>query len=304
MSTNKTIDGARSASDNANGENVGRRMQKIINHLVQLQELTLARAVQETAMPGAQLSQLDKSIESLLSELPVDLQSTFTRMLKKSPLAIVPVANKNCSACGMSLPQSMIQSIRAAERLHTCPNCGRFLYVTSSAPRRVTSAAKRRNEPPKVGIERFSSPDLMIARLEATDRDGALAEICHLMEEQEFIDNGQLLCDEALKREAIVSTAVDQGLAFPHVRGVEGGGLTLAVGISEKGIRFGGPARTLTRIIFFMVIPTAASAFYLKLLSGLTESFRKEDAREKLIAADTPEKLWKQLLKSTKSAIS
>ncbi len=280
-------------------------MQKVINHLVQLQELTLARAEQETTMPGGQLSQLDTAIQTLVDDLPVDIQSSFSRMLKKSPLAIVPVANKNCSACGMSLPASLIQTVRSAERLQTCPNCGRLLYFTTIAPRRIVAAGsgRRRNDPPKVGIERFSAPDLMIARLESTDRDGAIAELCHLMEEKQFVDNGQLLCEEALKREAIVSTAVDQGLAFPHVRGVEGGGLTLACGISEKGIKFGGPSRTLTRIIFFIVIPTAASAFYLKLLSGLTEAFRKEDARVKILAAETPDALWKTLVKTTKSAV-
>jgi len=80
--------------------------------------------------------------------------------------------------------------------------------------------------------------------------------------------------------------------------------LTLALGISRKGVKFGGPSRTLTRVIFLMVIPTAASAFYLKLLSGLTQTFRKEEAREKLFTADSPESLWKALVKATKTTIS
>jgi mannitol/fructose-specific phosphotransferase system IIA component (Ntr-type) len=168
----------------------------------------------------------------------------------------------------------------------------------------LAGGTRRRSEPPKVGIERFSSVDLMIPRLEATDRDGAIAEIAHLMEEKKFIDSGSLLTGEALKREAIVSTAVDHGLAFPHVRGVDGGGLTVALGVSEKGLKFGGASRTLTRVIFFMTIPTAASAFYLKLLSGLTQAFRKEEAREKLLACEKPEDLWKQLVKLTKTTIS
>ncbi len=93
-------------------------------------------------------------------------------------------------------------------------------------------------------------------------------------------------------------------MAFPHVRGVEGGALTLALGLSKKGIKFGGPGRKLTRIVFFMVIPTAASAFYLKLLSGLTQTFRQTEARNKLFEANTPEKLWKTLLKLTKNTVS
>ncbi len=118
-----------------------------------------------------------------------------------------------------------------------------------------------------------------------------------------FLDKADKLIEEALRREALVSTAVDHGLAFPHVRGVEGGGLTLALGISQKGIQFEGPKDQLTRIIFFMVIPTAASAFYLKLIAGLAETFMKPEARKSLMAEKDPEQLWKVLGRVTKSTI-
>ena len=52
-----------------------------------------------------------------------------------------------------------------------------------------------------------------------------------------------------------------------------------------------------------MVIPTAASAFYLKLLSGLTQSFSTKEARDALVAAKTQEELWKILAKATKKTI-
>ena len=144
----------------------------------------------------------------------------------------------------------------------------------------------------------------MISDLAATDRDGAITELCAKMSAEGFVDNGDRLAEEALRREAIVSTAVDHGLAFPHVRGVEGGGLTLSLGVSRKGIKFGGSAKSLTRIVFLIVIPTAASAFYLKLLSGLTQAFRDEAARELLLKAETPEELWKCLSKATRLTIT
>jgi len=87
------------------------------------------------------------------------------------------------------------------------------------------------------------------------------------------------------------------------VRGVEGGGLTLALGIHKKGVHFGGPGRTLTRIFFFVVIPTAASAFYLKLISGLAQTFRENEAREALLATDDPAALWTVLVKQTRQTV-
>ena len=92
-------------------------------------------------------------------------------------------------------------------------------------------------------------------------------------------------------------------MAFPHVRGVEGGGLTLALGINRKGVRFDTAGRGLTHIIFFIVIPTAASVFYLRLLSGLTQTFYRKDAREKLLAAQNSEELWSALVKTTRYTI-
>ena len=137
----------------------------------------------------------------------------------------------------------------------------------------------------------------------APTREEAIAELCGCLAAGQFVENPERLAEEALRREAIVTTAVDHGLAFPHVRGVEGGGLTLALGLKPKGLRFDPTSRSLTRVIFFMVIPTAASAFYLKLLSGLAQAFSEEAARQKLLEAESPEKLWKALLRTTRTII-
>jgi mannitol/fructose-specific phosphotransferase system IIA component (Ntr-type) len=79
--------------------------------------------------------------------------------------------------------------------------------------------------------------------------------------------------------------------------------LTLGLGLSAKGIRFDGHEKALTRIVFFMVIPTAASAFYLKLLAGLAETLADSDSRKALMAEEAPEKLWKVLVKLTKKTV-
>jgi mannitol/fructose-specific phosphotransferase system IIA component (Ntr-type) len=143
----------------------------------------------------------------------------------------------------------------------------------------------------------------MIPRLQSEDKDGVITELAMKMGAEGFVDDADKLLEEALRREAIFSTAVEHGLAFPHVRNVEGGGLTFALGIHRKGIKFDGPGGKLTRIVFFIVIPTAASAFYLKLLAGLTETFMRAPARKALVAETEPLKLWKALVKLTRATI-
>ena len=273
----------------------------IIKSLIQLQELVTARAQQQASAAGC-CGQLDKNIETLLAELPVELHSHFNRLVKKNIEAIVPITGSNCSGCGYALNKTVVNSIHAGEELNRCPNCTRILYfpdvpITRRTPRRHWG------DPIKRGVERFTTPALMMPNLKGTTKEEVLREMIENLGANGFIDNCDDLYDAALRREAIVSTAVVHGMAFPHVRGVEGGGLNLTLGISKKGVKFGAPKDQATKLFFFMVIPTAASAFYLKLLSGLTQTFANKDARDLIIKCKTPEELWKALVKTTRKTI-
>ena len=273
-----------------------------INHLIQLQELSLIRAEQKAHRHGHRLDELDASIADLTAQLSPDIQGLVTRMQKRDSIIIVPMTNGTCTACGMRLPTSHVQQVKVSDQLQVCPICTRLLYFQDGLPRNV-GKAPRRSEPRKVGVARFSASTLMVPRLRATTREDAIRELATKMQEEKFVDDGEKLVEAALKREAIVSTALDHGLAFPHVRGVEGGGLTLGLGVSAKGIKFDGHDKGATKIIFFLVIPTAASAFYLKLLAGLAETFSDADARKAIMAEESPEKLWKLLIKLTKKTV-
>ena len=285
-------------------EQTNGRTLRLINHMLQLQDLIFAREQQQASMPGSRLTALDASIQQLLEDLPVENRSHFEKMWKKVGLAIVPISKGVCSACGMAIPVSQVHAVHAADALYHCPSCARYLYFPEAAPRRVATPKKLRSEPAKIGVSRFSSPSLMMPRIKATSRDHALEQICMMMEKQSFVDQGKRLLEEAIRREVIASTAVDQGLAFPHVRGVEGGGLSLALATIPKGVKFNDASRSLTKIVFFISIPTAASAFYLRLLAGLTQTFRDEAARETLMAAESQEDLWKALVKATRLTIT
>ncbi len=227
---------------------------KIINQLIQLQELVVARMQKKAAMPTAPLDALDQNIALLGADLPVPIKSHLNRLLQKTPEAVVPIINENCSGCGIQLTHSQINEVHRADELHRCLNCTRYLYYPSEivARERVSRAY---GEALPCGIARFSAPSLMVTPLEGAMPEEVLGQLCQRMQQEEFVEDGKQLLELALQREAIISTAVDSGMAFPHVRGVEGGGLAMALGIHKKGIHFGGPGRTLTRIFFFMVFP-------------------------------------------------
>ncbi len=278
-----------------------RKERHIVKHLIQLQDLIAARAQQQAAQPKQKLDQLDKNIQILSDELPPELRNNFNRLVQKNVEALAPITGENCSGCGFSLTKTMVNNINGgATDMSRCPNCTRILYapdvpLTRNTPRRRWGA------PIKRGIERFSSPELMLHKLKGSTQEDILQELCQNMHAEGYIDDHENLHKAAMRREAIVSTAVGQMMAFPHIRGVEGGGLTLSLGVSKKGVDFGGA--TKTKLFFYMVIPTAASAFYLKLLSGITQSFSTAAKREPLLKAKNQEDLWTALVKGTKVLI-
>lgn len=275
-------------------------MNTLTNQLIQLQELSFARDERKASSPQAPMEQLEASIAGIMKQLPEETANRFARLLRRSPLVVVPIARGNCSQCGLAVPHALVNAVRAGEQIHACPHCGRFLYHVDELPRWSRQAT---GQPPRPGIARFTATELMVPKLAATTREDVVAELAQALATNGFVENATVITELALRREAIISTAVESGLAFPHVRNVEGGGLTFALGLKEKGIQFDATDGKLSKIIFLIVIPTAASAFYLRLLAGLVRTFTVPEARKALRECETPEAMWKTLTKLTRLTV-
>lgn len=275
-------------------------MQSLINHLLQLQELVLILDEHRATGDGSHLSRLSQNVEDMTDRLPTQVKGFVQRLLKKDHIVMAPVHNGSCAICGIRLPISQVQAVRQGRDLQTCPSCARILYESPDAARWVGEVHSR-SEPRKAGIARFSAATLMVPNLKAKTRDDAILELANAMQDARFVDDAGKLVTAAIERENILSTGMENGLAFPHVRGVEGGGLTLALGTSAEGIRFDDDH--VANIICFLTIPTAVSAFYLRLVGGLAETFVKEQNRQTILAATSQEALWKALTKVTRYTI-
>ena len=286
----------------AKGPIVNPPMKILLNQLIQLQELTFAKEEQRASGTKLPLAQLEKAITALRAQLPDGIADRYDRLQKRYPLAVVPLAHGSCSRCNLAVPPNIVNIVKAGGELQNCPHCGRYLYF----PDTVARQPKKKNDADKViplGIARFSAASLMIPRLAGTTPGEVVGELTAQLAASGFIENASIMSDLALRREAIISTAVEHGLAFPHVRDVEGGGLTLALGLKPKGLNFGASGDHLSKIFFFIVIPTPATAFYLRLLAGLVRTFDATESRNALLECEKPDQMWKVLIKLTRETI-
>jgi mannitol/fructose-specific phosphotransferase system IIA component (Ntr-type) len=274
-------------------------MKSQINTLRQLQELVLTRDEHNQTGDGSHLDSLNDSIDALQKKLAPQIAGVYDRLYKKNHIVISAMTNNCCAVCGMQVPIAQVQQVRLGQHLVACSSCGRILFAADEDAVVNTAEAPDRDNP-KTGISRFSAEELMIADMDAATREDAIAQLAEAMERNGFISSADNLVAAALEREAVLSTAIDGGIAFPHVRGVEGGGLTLAMGVSRKGIDWDGEK---VNIVFLSAIPVAVSAFYLRLMAGLSQSFAKDSNRKAVVDAQDSASLWKALQKATRTTV-
>ena len=274
-------------------------MKSQINTLRQLQELVLTRDEHNQTGDGSHLDQLNDSIDGMEARLETSVRGLYDRLYKKSHVVLAAMSNGCCSACGMQVPIAQAQQVRLAQHLVTCSSCGRILFADDAdAARNI--AEKPDRDDPRTGISRFSAEELMVCDLASDTPEGAIGELAKAMEAHKFISNADSLVSAAMDREAMLSTATEEGVAFPHVRGVEGGALTLALGVSRKGIDWQGQKVT---IVVLSAIPVAVSAFYLRLMGGLAQAFSKAENRAILESAADSASLWKALVKASRHTV-
>jgi len=100
----------------------------------------------------------------------------------------------------------------------------------------------------------------------------------------------------------VLTTRMEAGVAVPHVRGVEGGSLAFALGVSKDGIVWDDSGEKVNFVVL-SAIPSAGSAFFLKLMSDLMAVFRRKAGRAALLEATDASSLWAALDKATSRTI-
>lgn len=236
-------------------------------------------------------------IGELEKKLDGGVWALYDVLVRHNNVFIAPLVGHVCAGCGMVIPTSNEQEVRLGQKICCCTHCGRILYVE---PEDVVKGLmpKRKKQTSPATLARFSCEDLVVPNIKAADAEGAIAELAAVMAKKGFVSDDKGLVAAATAREGVLPTSMPEGLAFPHVRGVEGGQLTLAIGRSARGIDWGGRK---VNYVFLAAIPVAASNFYSRLVIGILEAFR-DGKKRGWVDTTASEKvaLWKAVLKATR----
>jgi len=78
------------------------------------------------------LSDLDGKIEEVKSGLEPRIRARLDKIAGSRPRAVVPLINGTCYGCFTMVPTANLSRFSNRDQLHTCENCGRFLYSVES----------------------------------------------------------------------------------------------------------------------------------------------------------------------------
>lgn len=130
----------------------------------------------------------------------------------------------------------------------------------------------------------FFDPSLCIFDLKARTREDVLEEIVDLVAPEPESSNRRIILDMLRNREALGSTAVGKGIAFPHGRSLAVSRLMAIFARSQQGISFESLDGEPTYLFFALLAPPQdRSNQYLPALGKIIELVRDDSMREKLM---------------------
>ena len=139
-----------------------------------------------------------------------------------------------------------------------------------------------------VKITDYITEDLIDLDLKSKNRESILVELSKLLERSKNIlveDND--IYKALVDREKLGSTGIGKGVAIPHAKTESAKELTVAFGISRKGIDFNSIDDEEVHIFFVFASPNKDSQIYLKVLARISRLIREENFRQNLMDCKT-----------------
>jgi len=112
-----------------------------INTLDSKRDEALGAFDSEIEAHRAELATESAKRETVFITLPAQLASVYDRLAQRSRdgIAVAEVVNGSCAACNMSLRPQMAVEVKKGDKIMTCENCSRILYV--AAPKEAEASA-------------------------------------------------------------------------------------------------------------------------------------------------------------------
>ena len=138
----------------------------------------------------------------------------------------------------------------------------------------------------------FLDPRAVVSDLKAANKKEVLEELCTgLVSLHPSLDRDRMV-GILLDRERLGSTGVGEGVAIPHGKMGDLGGLIACFGRSTRGVAFDAVDNQPVSLFFLLFAPENSAGVHLKALAKISRLLKRPSVREELLQAGSKEDMY------------
>lgn len=137
--------------------------------------------------------------------------------------------------------------------------------------------------------------DLIKIGYYALDKQSCLFEMSEFLEEKQIVSSAEDFFKAIMEREKLMSTGIGRKVAIPHARTSSALDLKISVYLLDNDLEFEAIDGDPVRIIFMIAVPESLKDMYMKVLSAISNFFRNDEKREKILKCHSENEMYKIL---------
>jgi PTS system nitrogen regulatory IIA component len=144
-------------------------------------------------------------------------------------------------------------------------------------------------------LSQLLNPQSIDVQLRSKTKREAIAELVALLERSHGLSSGGEILDRVLKREAMMSTGIGNGIAIPHGKARAVDRLVAACAVSRSGVEYDSVDGEPATLFILLVSPEDVGGPHVKVLANISRLLKDENVRESLKRAESSEAFLAQL---------
>jgi len=131
-------------------------------------------------------------------------------------------------------------------------------------------------------------PEVVKVPLVSTTKSEVIRELVECLRDAGKISDVEAVVEALMKRESMGSTGLEQGIAVPHAKTQAVNSLTVALGLSPKGIDFQAIDGNPSKLFFLLLAPPDQSGPHIEALADIARITKSQAFCRTLIGSTSP----------------
>lgn len=137
-------------------------------------------------------------------------------------------------------------------------------------------------------LSELLNSDAITLRLQAQNKREALVEMVQLLESAHGFDSRGEILERVMRREAMMTTGIGNGVAIPHGKARSVDRMAAACAVAPEGLEFEAEDGQPVFLLVLFVSPENATSLHVRVLANLSRLLKEESVRRTLREAKSP----------------